>query len=167
MRNELVIDLMGHLGKSHQFQAGSAGREVEAKIESMVLPMDVKRLLQWRWPLSHAVVGPYSLYPAEHVTTIEDLDRFLKSSMVPIGAARNGDILVILFDERHEEIGLVSHDELWEGEGPPSDCFVPVCRSVDEYLWRVSEGRYLPRDFFAAREWQQLKEEAEGGRHGV
>ena len=60
--------------------------------------------------------------------------------MVPVGSARNGDLLVINFDGKASaQIGLVSHDELWEGDDPPGDLYVPVSDSVDEYLYRAAE----------------------------
>lgn len=166
MRSELVVDLFHHLGRLHHFEVGHAGRETEAQLEALALPMDVKRLLQWRWPVARVTVGPYTLSPAHDILKHDDLERLLAAHMVPVGDARNGDIVVIRFSETWEEIGLVSHDDLWEGESSPDEAYVVVCRSVDEFLYRASEDKYLPRDSFAADEWQQLRLETERGSTG-
>ncbi len=164
MRSELIIDLMQHLGGQLKFVVNHAPLDVERELESLAVPMDVKRLLQWHWPRTSVAVGPYTLIPAEQILTSHDLDGLLAGSMVPVGYAVNGDILVLRFVDGRDEIGLVSHDKLWEEEASAAEAYVGVCRSVDDYLYRVSEGRYLPRDAFAAEEWQALlRESARGG----
>lgn len=167
MRNELVIDLFGHLSRQLQFQVEHVPRDVEAQLEKLALPLDVKRLLQWRWPRASVTIGPYTLLPAEDILSSDDLERLIASHMVPVGYARNGDILVIRFGNNQEEVGLVSHDDLWERQGSAEEAYVVVCPSVEEYLYRASEGHYLPRDSFAAEEWQQMLQEIARRGHGA
>jgi hypothetical protein len=76
--------------------------------------------------------------------------------MLPIGSAINGDLLVLSFTEESCEVGLVSHDEFWE-DGDARSAYVAVTPSIDEFLWRAAEGRYLPIDFYAADELQEMR----------
>ena len=41
--------------------------------------------------------------------------------------------------------------------------YVEVTASIDEYLWRAAEGRFLPVDFYAAIELNEMQGESEGG----
>jgi hypothetical protein len=77
--------------------------------------------------------------------------------MIPIGYALNGDILVLRFASERCAVGLVSHDQLWEEECGPEEAYVEVTPTVEEYLWRAAEGRYLPIDHYAASELAELR----------
>jgi hypothetical protein len=98
--------------------------------------------------------------PAEHILANEDLRHLLEAQMVPIGSARNGDILVIRFPaEGQTEVGLVCHDQLWEEDARSEDAYVLVTPTVEEYLYRAAEERHLPIDSYAAHELQSLRGE--------
>jgi hypothetical protein len=160
MRDYLIADLFRFLAKKGQFEVGHPSKDVERQRESLPVPLDVKRLLQWQWPRSYVEVGPYGLNPAEDILRNEDLSRLLPAHMIPIGNARNGDLLVVRFaTEGQAEVGLVSHDELWEGECEPEQAYVAVSATVEEYLYRAAEGRYLPIDSCAATDLVSLQSE--------
>ena len=122
--------------------------------------MDVKRLLQWRWPRQPVSFGPYQLHTAEEILENENLQRLMDRKMIPVGNAINGDIAVIHFpkDDR-AEFGLVCHDSLWEETESVDDSYIVVTTTIEEFLYRVAEGRYLPIDSYAARELASLKED--------
>ena len=61
----------------------------------------------------------------------------------------------------------MSHDELWEEETPPAECYSEISGTVDEYLHRVAEGLFLPIDFYSATEWNALRRELRRNEHGV
>ena len=161
MRDTLISDLFHHLSKRLSFPFDSAPSAIEQKVEALPLPMDVKRLLQWHWPRAYAFVGPYDLAPAEAILEHHDLTRLLQAQMVPVGSARNGDILVIRFDQTDRaEIGLICHDALWEDpQLNPIEAFSPVASSVEEFLYRAVEDRFLPIDSYSAEELHQMVSE--------
>jgi hypothetical protein len=83
----------------------------------------------------------------------------MAAGMFPIGYAANGDALVLTFTEEKCAVGLVSHDQLWEEENVPKEAYVEVTGSIDEFLWRAVEGRYLPIDSYAASELLEMRKE--------
>jgi hypothetical protein len=85
--------------------------------------------------------------------------------MIPIGAARNGDPLVLSFPfEDRCEVGLVSHEHLWSDDDFDARvAYVCVTKTVEEYLLRSVEGKYLPIDYYAAQELSELRREMGDG----
>lgn len=166
MRDNLIRDLFAFLGQKYAFQAGHTSPENEQRLEALPLPLEVKRLLQWRWPTSSAAVGPYTLNSSADTLENSDLQHLLAARMVPVGSADNGDLLVISFPtDEQAEVGLVSHDTFWEEGASPQEAYVRVAATVEEYLLRVAEGRFLPIDSFSAAELAALRDEL--GRGGV
>ncbi len=166
MRHSLTTDLMRHLSRAGGFPIDHAPRPLEQRLEQLSLPKDVKRLLQWQWPRVPVVFGPYDIAPVEAVLAHDDLSRLLAAQMVPVGGARNGDILVIRSSGPDQaEVGLVSHDELWEKQAlDPLAAYTPVATTVEAFLYAVAQGHFLPRDSYSARELQSLlRANAAGG----
>jgi hypothetical protein len=159
MRTELIRDLLWHLEANNALQLGNADERTTENLESLDIPMKLRRVLQWHWTTSGGEVGPYTLYPVHEILKDEYFEQLFKFAMLPIGYAMNGDILVIRFQGEGCCVGLVSHDQLWEGETDPDAAFVEIVGSVEEYLWRSVERRYLPTDYYSAIELDNLKEE--------
>ena len=158
MHDNLIRDLFRYLANKGGFTVGEAQYDIERRIEELPLPLDVKRLLQWEWPTTTVEVGPYTLYPPEAVLGHNDLDELLTAKMLPVGHALNGDILVIFFpDEDQAGVGLVSHEELWSEETTPDLAYVQITASIEEYLYRAAEGRFLPIDSYSANELAAVK----------
>ena len=165
MRTDLIRDLFQHLDVDGSLQVGDCPERAKQQVEALPLPLDVKRMLQWYWTNAGGEVGRYTLYGVEEALAQEDLDRYLAAGMFPIGYALNGDPLVLRFSEDRCAVGLVSHDQLWEEEvSGPEGAYVEVTASVEEYLWRVAEGRYLPIDYYAASELVEMRREVDSGR---
>lgn len=164
MRMAVIRDLFQHLDRDGSLQLGDCSDAEKRKVEEMTLPRDVKHVLQRDWPTRGAEVGGYNLYTVKEILASEDLPRLLAVSMIQIGFARNGDLLVLSFSDDRCAVGLVSHDELWEDlEGDPREMYVEVTGSIEEYLWRAAEGRYLPVDIYAADELLEMRREVEDG----
>jgi len=157
MRYELVKDLLHHLDSNGSLGIGNAEEKTTAILEELQIPIDLKRLLQWYWTKNGGQVGPYTLYSINKIPANDDYDQLLNYKMIPVGFAANGDILVIRFLDENCSVGLVSHDELREGESDPIEAYAEVTPSIDEYLWRAAESRYLPIDFYAASELVELR----------
>ncbi|HEU4712227.1 MAG TPA: hypothetical protein VFS76_11710 [Pyrinomonadaceae bacterium] len=164
MRTHLIRDLFQHLDRDGSLQVGHCPEAEKRRFEELQLPTDVKRVLQWNWPNRGAEVGGYNLYTPKEILASEDQPRLLAVGMLQIGFARNGDLLVLCWTEDKCAVGLVSHDELWEDrDADPREMYVEVTTSIDEYLWRAAEGRFLPVDFYAAIELNEMRGESESG----
>jgi hypothetical protein len=157
MRYELAKDLLHHLDSDGSLGIGNADTKTTAILEDLQIPLDLKRLLQWSWTTRGGQVGPYVLYSVNEIPSNDDYEQLLKYRMIPVGYAANGDILVIHFVDEKYAVGLVSHDEFWEGESDPLQAYAEVTPSIDEYLWRAAESRYLPIDFYSAIELVELR----------
>jgi hypothetical protein len=157
MRYQLTIDLLHHLDSNGSLEIGNADEKTTAILENLAIPIDLKRLLQWDWTTSGGQLGPYVLCSVNKIPATHDYDQLLKFKMIPIGDTANGDILVIRIVDEDCAVGLISHDEFWEGESDPVQAYAEVTPSIDEYLWRVAESKYLPIDFYAAIELVELR----------
>ena len=164
MRTALISDLLQHLDSDGSLRVGHCPEAASQKLEEMSIPLGVKRVLQWYWTNRGGGVGGYTLYSVEESLANEDLGRLLATGMLPIGYAANGDPLVLRFDEERCEVGLVSHDRLWEEGSDPKECYAEVTGSIEEFLWRAAEGRYLPIDYYAASELLEMRKEVGGDR---
>ena len=125
----------------------------------MPLPLALKRVLQWYWTNSGGEIGGYIVHSVEESLANKDLSTLLGANMIPIGYAANGDPLVLCFSDERCAVGLVSHDQFWEEGGDPATAYAEVTSSIDEFLWRAAEGRYLPVDYYAASELLEMRKE--------
>ncbi len=162
MRTELIRDLFQHLDADGSLQGGHCPEAANRTLEGMPLPIDLKRVLQWYWTNRGGEVGPYTLYSVEESLANDDLPKLIAAGMLPIGYAPNGDPLVLCFCEEKCAVGLVSHDQFWEEGGEPKEAYAEVAGSIDEFLWRAAEGRYLPIDYYAASELVEMRKELGG-----
>ena len=166
MRTDLIRDLFQHLDSGGALQVGPCPKEANRTLEEMPLPLDVKRVLQWYWMNSGGEIGGYSLYSVEESLANEDLPSLIAANMFPIGCAANGDPLVLCFNEERCAVGLVSHDQFWEDGTDPKAAYAEVTATIDEFLWRAAEGRYLPIDYYAASELLEMRKEIAGNDSG-
>ena len=92
----------------------------------------------------------------------EDSTSFLKHHFLYIGNAPNSDMLVIDYSTDACVPGFITHEEWnpWPDDPDeledPRDFFQPIASSFDSFLRRVVEGRYLPMDYYAAKEFNTL-----------
>ena len=157
MRTGLIADLFHHLDRDGSLQVSHCPKNVSRVLEGMPLPLEVKRVLQWYWTNSGGQVGAYTLYSVKEILANDDLARLLIMEMLPIGCAANGDPLILRFSEGKCAVGLISHDEFWGGDGDPENIYGEVTGSIDEFLWRAAECRYLPIDYDAAVELLEMR----------
>jgi hypothetical protein len=58
--------------------------------------------------------------------------------------------------------GFVTHEDWSPWNDEPQDArrfFQPIARSFDSFLYRVVEGKYLPSDYYAAKDFNKFLEE--------
>ncbi len=144
------------------FKVGRCPNVANSTLEGMPLPLELKRVLQWYWTNSGGEIGGYTIHSVEESLANEDLPRLIGANMLPIGYASNGDPLVLCFSEETCAVGLVSHDQFWEESSDPGTAYAEVTGSIDEFLWRAAERRYLPVDYYAASELLEMRKEIDG-----
>ena len=162
MRTDLIRDLFQHLDCDGSLQVGHCPNEANRTLEEMPLPLRLKRVLQWYWTNSGGEIGGYTLYSVEESLANNDLPSLIVANMFPIGYAGNGDPLVLCFNDERCAIGLVSHDQFWGEAADPKSAYAEVTASIDEFLWRAAEGRYLPVDYYVASELLAMRKEIAG-----
>lgn len=152
--------LMHHLDRG-QLRVGNAPQAVQDWLESLGLPLDLLRFLQWSWPQEECSFGAIDIHGSESLPLLDRADVFLASKLLRIGSGPNGDFFAIDFSVDSCPVGFVTHEE-WDGESDPRPHFEPVTRSIESFLNRVAEDRFVPCDYYAAREFNEfLRDESE------
>lgn len=162
MRTHLIRDLLQHLDRDGSLKVDHCSAEEKRRLDELPLPVEVKQVLQFYWPNNGGKVGGYDLYTVKEILANDDLPRLLAAEMLAIGFARNGDPLVLHFTGDSCAVGLISHDELWGEAGDPKEIYLEVTGSIEDFLWRAAEGRYLPVDYYAVAELLEMQRESEG-----
>jgi hypothetical protein len=163
MRDELVSELLRHLQGVHDWKLGRCPRQAEVTLKSLELPEGLARLLTRSWVNEkHAYAGSYLLRTASEIAADPWLLVLRTHRMLPIGRARNQDVLVLRFAENLLiETGIVSRKLFYGNPGAfhAAHAYAPVTRSFDEFLLRLADGLFVPADFDSARQWTQLRHE--------
>ena len=158
IRFDLISDLLHHLDKGGSLGIATCSVELQAFIEGLDLPMNLKRIFQWRWASTWANVGTYRIGSVEEVFYGEWFDRLYSDRMLKIGSAKNGDAVVVRVLDDRCEVGLINSAEFAGDEDlPPGHFYVGVCGGLDDLLFRLAEGKFLPVDYFSALQLSQLK----------
>ena len=161
---ELIRDLMLHLGRSYGFVVDNCNAETATRIESLPLPMNLKRVFQWTWINDRQCdFGVYRLDKTSDIFSTEWFERLIRSNMLEIGSACNGDNLILKFSSVDCEVGLLNGSRFAgeEEDTDPEAFYVKVCGSLDELLLRLAEKQFLPYDYVSAQALADLKSEIE------
>lgn len=111
-------------------------------------------ILSHAWPSEDCYLGIYDLWHLQHLSESERAKTAFNGGFFMIGSAGNGDLLVIPRrpDPIEEcEIGLISHEGIWEDEIVWNSIYEPVCRGFLALLKNAGLEGGLPLDFHAAR----------------
>jgi hypothetical protein len=77
--------------------------------------------------------------PADIVILNDQESAMLADGLLAVANAINGDFIVVDLAEGVDQVGFVSHDELWERSPPPvRSIFAPVDASIHELLAGIS-----------------------------
>lgn len=124
--------------------------------EDSRLPPELVGILSQSWPSEDVSLGVYDLWSLDHLSDSERAKIAFKGGYFLIGGAGNGDLLVV---RRHPdpieecEIGLISHEEIWDKESDLGSIYAPICRGFMTLL-DAAEADRLPLDFYDARQKQ-------------
>lgn len=146
--------LMRHLA-GDDVNIGKAPAQIEAWLESLALPLDQKRMLQWSWPKEPVTIGKIEFTDPVGIFHFEHRDKMIAESLLPIGRGLNGDPFVLDFSIESGPVGFLCLPELDSGKSF-RDVFQPTCRTLASYLHRAMLGTYLPFDYYEARDMVDL-----------
>jgi hypothetical protein len=147
MNGQAASWLIHHIDDG-SFGIAHAPKKTIAWFETLGLPMELLRFMQWRWPQKDCQIGPVSILKSSDIPKQDCIDVYLRHKLLPVGSGPNGDTFAIDFSVESCPVGFVTHEEYY-GEGDPREFFRPAARSVESFLYRIAEGRYFPCDYYA------------------
>lgn len=152
---------MNHFDEG-ELECGHAPEAVKAWLESLDLPMEFLRFMQWNWPQREGQLAHLRILSSQDIRDDEHSERLASAGFLLMGSAPNGDWLVVDFRRRACVPGFITHEE-WDQETDPRNLFEPIARSLESLLYRIAEQRYIPTDYYAAKPFNEfLREEGPG-----
>lgn len=153
---EVISDKLKALAKEAECPLMMAPDETRKWLaKSSGLSDDIVDFMSSSWPGDTFYFGPYRLDTLSDISDSERAKIAFAGGFFYIGAAGNGDLLVIrrasggLADC---DIGLISHEELWEKERNLGSIYEPICRGFKELIERSETEDSLPLDYYDAKE---------------
>lgn len=170
MDDYLLRAFISHLDRDQALAIGDAPASIQKWLEEIGLPLVLLRFMRWGWPQKDCDIALCSILSSESIYAHDATLIFLKFRFLNIGNAINGDWLVIDFSTDACAPGFIPF-ALWNPYTPepkdPRELFQTITRSLDSFLYRAMEGRYIPLDSYAAQDFNEfLAEEKASGQFG-
>ena len=159
MRGDVCRELINHLDDG-ELACGHAPQDVKDWFESLKLPMELLRFMQWNWPQEDGQLAHLSILSSRNLKDDDFSARLAEAGFLLIGAAPNGDWLVVDFGKGVCSPGFITHEE-WDQESDPRKFFEPIARSLESLLYRIAEKKYIPTDYYAAKPFNEFLREEE------
>jgi hypothetical protein len=156
--SNILSELMHHLDTDRSMKLGHAPKDVQIWLEELSLPLDLLRFLQWNWPQVDTQIGHISVMSSENILKGEETMALIAYRFLALGSAPNGDFFVLDISTDQCRPGFITHEEYWEHEENPRKVFQPIARSLASLLYRFAEGRYVPTDYYAAKDFSAFLE---------
>jgi hypothetical protein len=156
MNKNVCCEFIHHLDKDGSLECGHAPRQIQNWLEGLQLPMEFLRFMQWDWPQTDGYIAHIDIKSSSSLHAEEETAVLLKHKFLNVGSAPNGDIFVIDFSTEACVPGFITHEEwsAWSDEPQdPRKFFQPIARSFESFLFRAVEGKYLPTDYYAAKDF--------------
>lgn len=170
MNQNLCSEFIHHLDRDGSLECGPAPESVQKWLEGFDLPVDLHRFLRWSWPQTDGYIAHIRVHSSATLRSHDATAPLLKHKLLHAGNAPNGDFFVIDFSTEACIPGFVTHEE-WDpwSEEPedPRSYLEPIARSFESFLYRAVEGRYLPRDYYAASAFNAFLAKERTGRSEV
>ncbi|CAD72918.1 MAG TPA: SMI1/KNR4 family protein [Rhodopirellula baltica] len=159
MSLSIARNLIYHLAEDG-CEIGHAAKRDIAWVENLPITVDLKRLLQWYWPLKSCQIGPITFGPVSEITKFPWIDEILECDLLPVGFGPSGDWFACDPTTTDCNIGFINHEKY--GGGNDARChYQATFRSLDSYLHSVDLGRYVPGDYYDACDYLRfLKKES-------
>jgi hypothetical protein len=159
MNQSLCREFIQHLDRDESLKSGNAPDAIKKWLESLGLPMGLLRFMQWDWPQADSYIGQVYMRSSTSLHAAEETGVLLKHKLMNAGTAPNGDWFVIDFSTEECVPGFITHEEWSPWSDVPQDpreYLEPIARSFESFLYRVVEERYLPIDYYAARNFNRF-----------
>lgn len=157
MSLSVAQNLISHLAESG-CEIGHASKRDIAWVEKLSIPVDLKRLLQWHWPLGACQIGPITLGPISDISRFPWIDEILECGLLPLGFGPSGDWFVCDLTTTDCNVGFINH-ERYGGGNDARIHYQAAYRSLESYLHSVDLGRFMPGDFYDARDYHRFLSE--------
>ena len=140
-----------------KLDVGECQPRVRSGLARLGLPFWLENVLGFAWVRRGGYVhAGYHLDPLAKTLGRDDLPRLVGERLFPVGSAGNGDPIVIRFEGvAGRAVGMLSHEESYGCERY-LDHYHQAVPTLEEFLFRLVDRMYLPRDSFAARELRVL-----------
>jgi hypothetical protein len=159
MNQHLCRQFISHLNQDGSLKSGNAPKDIAKWLEELGLPVELLRFMQWDWPQADCQIAHIRIMSSTSLRADEATAHLLKHKFLKAGSAPNGDPFVIDYSSEACAPGFITHEE-WSPWGKkreePRQFFQPIARTFDSFLYRVVEGKYLPADYYAAREFNKF-----------
>lgn len=135
---------------------GKAPAALAPWLESFALPEPLIGLLTTCWPQQTTDLVPFMLLSSAELMTDDDVPRLLAHGLLEIGFCPNGDPLVLDLKTPGLVPGAVEHGLLAGGEPEDEDPRAyhrPLARDLETFCARLADGRGVPCDYHAARDF--------------
>lgn len=159
MNSELCQDLIYFLDRDQSLACGHAPQPVSDWLETLQIPMNLRRFMQWHWPQNDCGIAHLDVKSSASIHSDEATAPLLRDQFLNIGSAPNGDWFVIDFSNDACACGYISHGEWspWEDEPVSGRAFYQmISRSLESFLHRAVESRYLPTDYYSAKAFNEF-----------
>ena len=164
MRAGACREFLIHLDRECELEVGSSPKTVANWLDKANLPWDLAQLLRFDWPQKGAEIHGRGIRiaAAKDILANEFRKDLQRHGFLPIGSAPNGDMLVVRCDAQPCEVGYITHEEYWEHKDDPQLAYQRIARSLDSLLYRIIEHRYVPIDYYSAKEFNEFLAEENG-----
>jgi hypothetical protein len=159
MKKSVCSEFIHHLDQDGGLECGNAPEHIKAWFENLDLPTDLLRFMQWEWPQTDGFIAHIRILSSASLFAAKTTHALMKHKFMNAGSAPNGDMFVIDFSTEACAPGFITHEEWrpWSDEPKdPRKFFQPIARSFESFLFRVVEGRYIPTDYYAARDFNDF-----------
>lgn len=159
MHDHLCSEFMYHLNRDGALEIGEPPVHIQNWLDDLNLPEDLRRLARHDWPQVDCSLADISIYSSQTIYEYEVTPLLLKFRFLCVGSALSGDLFVIDFSNDLCVPGFIALGE-WDHQADipesPHKFFAPITANFDVFLYRVMEGKYVPADYYAAKEFNDF-----------
>lgn len=131
-----------------------------AWIDRRELSANAKQLFSWFMPTHEIMVGTGSFYSAVDLMEMNDQwSRMAGYGLLILGSCLNGDFIVLDTRSDDLEVGYVTHEEIDLSDASDyREKYIAISPSIGGFLHDATFLRYLPDDYYFAKEAQRVAE---------
>lgn len=159
MNESLCSEFIRHLDRNGDLGCDAPPVHIENWISDLRLPVELSRFLLFSWPQKDCKVADINIHSSASIYADEATAPLLKDKFFNAGWATSGDWFVVDFSNKDCIPGFIAQCEWnpWlDKPVKPRKFFQPIARSLDSLLFRITEGLYVPADYYAAKDFSEF-----------